>query len=101
MLRKGEWVIVAVDAEELWEPGVHPERDDRSGDPLFAPGQDANHAVQVIGIDRSDPGRPMVVLNDPGHPDGRGMLVPLDEFAGAWQDSGCFAVHTGGGPGVQ
>ena len=48
----------------------------------------ANHAVVVTGIDVSDPSHPMVVLNDPGTPDGAGARYPLDAFMDAWENSG-------------
>jgi hypothetical protein len=95
-LSQGEKVIVAVDADEIWSPGQSLMRDDFLEDLTGIPGQDANHAVEVIGIDNSDPDHSMVVLNDPGHPDGRGAMVPADEFVNAWTDSGCFMVHTTG-----
>jgi hypothetical protein len=93
-LEHGQKVLVAIDADETWNAGTDDANDDLLGDAGGIPGQDANHAVEVIGIDRSDPKHPMVILNDPGHPDGRGMMVPADEFVGAWEDSGCYMVST-------
>lgn len=83
-LQNGGEVIVAVDSSEIWEG-----RDDD----FFGPGMDADHAVQVIGIDHSDPGNPMVILNDPGAANGGGAMISLDVFMGAWEDSGCFMVE--------
>ncbi|MFP3787209.1 hypothetical protein, partial [Burkholderia sp. SIMBA_024] len=60
----------------------------------FMPGQDANHAVQVAAIDYSNPEQPIVILNDPGHPEGQGMRVPADEFVNAWNDSNNYMVAT-------
>ena len=77
-LENGGKVIVAVDADEIWYGET---------DELFAPTDGANHAVQVIGIDDSDPENPMVILNDSGSPDGCGEMVPLDVFMDAWDDS--------------
>lgn len=77
-LANGEKVIVAIDADEIW----HGENDD-----IFAPNDGANHAVEVIGIDNSNPDNPMVILNDSGNPDGCGEMVPLDTFMDAWDDS--------------
>jgi hypothetical protein len=91
-LARGDGVIVGVDSEEIWNPGLSDDDDTEVGDAGGIPGQDADHAVQVIGIDRSDPGNPQVVLNDPGHPDGQAVLVPEQEFLGAWEDAGRFAV---------
>ena len=58
------------------------------------PEQGANHAVQVIGIDNSDPDNPVVILNDPGHPNGQGVRVAADDFMDAWEDSDNFMVST-------
>ncbi|MBQ4075187.1 MAG: hypothetical protein IJD39_08295 [Clostridia bacterium] len=76
-LNEGGKVIVSVDSGEIWEG---------ESDNAFAPVDGADHAVQVIGIDRTDPENPMVILNDSGHPDGCGELVPLDVFEDAWAD---------------
>lgn len=76
-LEAGKKIIVSVDADEIW----HGESDD-----LFTPGDGANHAVEVIGIDHSDEDNPMVILNDSGTPDGCGEMVPLDTFMDAWED---------------
>lgn len=94
VLADGDAAIVGLDADEVWAPG-HDPNDDTVGDLPGIPGQGANHAVWVTGIDHSDPAHPMVVLNDSGHPDGQGLEVPLDEFMGAWQDSGNFLVAAG------
>lgn len=83
-LENGGAVIVGVDSSEVWE-GMDND--------LFGPGMDADHAVQVIGIDRSNPEQPMVILNDPGAANGGGAMLPLDVFVGAWEDSGCFMVE--------
>ena len=53
---------------------------------MFSPLSGANHAVEVIGIDYSDPEHPMVILNDSGPQNGCGEMVPLDQFLDAWQD---------------
>lgn len=75
-------VIVAVDIFEVYHTDI--------------PGEGANHAVQVIGIDKSDPENPMVILNDSGVPDGGGIMVPLDDFMNAWADSDCQMVEAYG-----
>ena len=85
-LENGKRVIVAVDADEY----ASGENDD-----VYVPGDGANHAVEVIGIDRSDPERPMVILNDSGHIDGKGAMIPMDEFVDAWDDSNNLAVICG------
>ncbi len=78
-LGSGGKVIVSIDADEIW----YGETDD-----MFDPTDNANHAVEVIGIDNSDPDHPMVILNDSGHEGGCGEMVPLDTFVDAWEDSG-------------
>lgn len=92
-LEAGHKVLVAVDSDEIWN------RDGMDSDDLIAnlqgmPGQSPNHTVQVIGIDNSDPNNPMVILNDPGTPDGRGLTIPADDFLNAWSDSNNFMVAT-------
>jgi hypothetical protein len=82
-LEKGGDVIVGVDADEIWY----------TNHDTYGPGNDANHALEVIGVDYSDPNHPMVILNDSGTPDGCGSMVPLDQFMDAWQDSGYYMVE--------
>ena len=82
-LSSGGKVIVAVDSGEIWSS--------ESSD-IFDPGDGADHAVEVIGIDYSDPDNPMVVLNDSGTPDGCGELVPMHIFIDAWEDSNCQMI---------
>ena len=74
-LNDGHKVIVSVDSGQIWKG----EEND-----IFSPETTADHAVEVIGIDRTDPESPMVVLNDSGTPNGRGELVPLEVFENAW-----------------
>jgi hypothetical protein len=74
-LDNGNKVIVGVDSGQIWYG------DENN---IFSPENTADHAVEVIGIDKSDPDNPMVVLNDSGSPDGCGELVPLDVFENAW-----------------
>ena len=59
---------------------------------IFYPSLTANHAVEVIGIDRTDPSNVKVILNDPGLPGGRGITYDLEEFQTAWNTSGGFMV---------
>ena len=92
-LQAGNKVLVAIDADEIWNPdGI--DDDDLIANLQGMPGQEPNHTVQVIGIDRSDPNNPMVILNDPGTPDGKGLTVPTDDFLNAWEDSNNFMVAT-------
>lgn len=83
-LANGGEVIVGVDSSEIWT-GLD--------DDFFFPGMDADHAVQVIGIDHTDPSQPMVILNDPGCTNGCGAMLPMETFLKAWEDSGCFMVE--------
>lgn len=76
-LSNGGKVIVSIDSDETWYG-----KDNN----IFAPDSGSNHAVEVIGIDRTDPNRPMVILNDSGSPYGKGEMVPLDVFEGAWSE---------------
>lgn len=78
-LERGVHPIVGVDADELWN-GYNEE--------LVVPGRDANHVVQVIGIDESDPSNPMVIINDSGVLNGCGAMVPADMFVNAWDSDG-------------
>lgn len=81
---KGGRAIVAIDSNELWYGENHN---------IFVPDRGANHAVEVIGIDRSDPTNPMVILNDSGNPDGGcGEMVPLEMFNNAWEDGDCQMI---------
>lgn len=82
-LNNGDKIVVAVDAAEYafgWD------------DDLYCPGMGAGHAVEVIGIDRSDPEHPMVILNDSGAPNGKGEAIPLETFMASWNDTNNFAV---------
>ncbi len=82
-LQKGDKVIVALDSGEYWMG--------ESND-IYAPVDGADHAVEVIGLDWSDPEKPMVILNDSGAMTGKGEMVPLDTFMAAWGDSEHLAV---------
>jgi hypothetical protein len=89
-LADGQYVIAGVDSGTIWQDTSE------SWWHTFLVSQSADHAVQVIGVDRTDAANPMVVLNDPGHPQGQGLLVPVDQFAKAWEDAGGFMVTTEG-----
>ncbi|MCR4784267.1 MAG: hypothetical protein K6A35_07085 [bacterium] len=77
LLRSGHRLICTIDADEIWNG---------QGDDLFSPCSAPNHAVQIIGVDRSDPQEPMIILNDSGTPGGRGEMVPWSAFSDAWED---------------
>lgn len=83
-LNEGGKVIVSIDCHEIWYG------EDNN---IFSPESSSNHAVEVIGIDRTDPENPMVVLNDSGSPKGKGEMVPLDVFQEAWEDGDCQMIE--------
>ena len=82
-LNEGGKVIVSINADEIWHG---------SDNNIFAPESCANHAVEVIGVDRTDPNNPMVILNDSGSPYGKGEMIPLELFEGAWEVGDCQMV---------
>lgn len=82
-LNAGGKVIVSIDSNEIWFGEENN---------IFSPSSSSNHAVEVIGIDRSDPDYPMVILNDSGSPNGKGEMIPLVVFEGAWEDGDCQMI---------
>ncbi len=73
-LSEGYGVIAMVDSGEIWYLGEETVEDDTP-----------DHALVVAGIDTE---RGVVILSDPGHPDGNQLEVPIDRFEDAWSDSG-------------
>jgi len=82
-LNNNQKIIVGVDSNEIWANSSS----EQLKDLFFMP--EANHAIQVIGYNNESQ---TVILNDPGHPDGKGMKVNLRDFEKAWQDSNNFMV---------
>lgn len=80
-LDQGGRVIVGVDSMVLWVDGF-------GNYPIYG----ADHAIEVIGIDNSDPGDVRVIINDSGTDSGAGRSVPFSEFMEAWLPSGGFMV---------
>ncbi len=80
-LNNGDRVIVAVHNAALDESWWD-----------IIPVVSANHAVEVIGIDETNPRDVKVIVNDPGVADGRGKVVSLDTFNQARDGSGGFMV---------
>lgn len=80
-LDQGGRVIVAVDSIALWVDGF-------GNYPVYG----ADHAVEIIGIDDSDPLNVRVILNDSGIENGCGRSVSYLEFMEAWVPSGGFMV---------
>lgn len=87
---RGDEVIVPLDASEMWHPQAGP-----NGQLLEQP--DLGHAVWVTGRHQDAKGEWHVVVNDPGRPDGRAMVVSLADFENAWEDFGrrSFITHKG------
>jgi hypothetical protein len=42
----------------------------------------------------SDPGHPMVIINDSGVPNGAAVKYPLNQFTDAWENSGFYYTAT-------
>lgn len=80
-LNDGGRAIVGVDGMALWVDGA-------GNYPIYG----ADHAIEVVGIDESDPADVKVIVNDSGAQNGCGRAVPLNEFMEAWLPSGGFMV---------
>lgn len=96
-LQDGNGVIVGVNSSELWDEGVWNDIKQFFYDAFGLDTADLNpadHAVVVTGIDLSDPGNPMAILNDSGTPNGAAVRYPLDQFVDAWDNSGFFYTAT-------
>lgn len=91
-LQQGQHVIIGVNAEDIWNAANHPNTSVSNYPGI--PGQKADHAVEVIGIDDRDPAHPIVILNDSGTPNGQGERVPLAVFEQAWKASSDLMVYT-------
>lgn len=81
-LSQGHKIIVGVDAGALWNGTA-----DGRG-----------HAIEVTGIDLSDPNNPQVIVNDPGVPNGAGNHYSLSQFTQAWSGSNDLMVATDAAP---
>ena len=80
-LEDGEKIICGVNAGILNDPEL-----------ANIPGIKADHAVQVIGVDYTNPENVQVILNDPGVSDGQGIRHDLDTFMKAWDTSGNYTA---------
>lgn len=83
-LNAGHKIIIPLDSGEIWGS------DSRFED-LFD--ERADHAVVLTGIDY-DTIPPKVILNDPGHTDGKAMAVDMPKFIDAWNDSSNYYLST-------
>lgn len=72
-LDAGYGVIAMVDSGEIWNPEKEQSEDDQP-----------DHFLVVAGIDQE---RGVVILSDPGSPDGNQLEVPIEQFEDAWADS--------------
>lgn len=81
-LNDGGRIIVTVDSGEIW----------CGENDVYSPQTTADHAVEVVGIDYSNPENPMVILNDSGIENGCGVKVPADTFLDAWADGGNYMI---------
>jgi hypothetical protein len=84
-LEKGDRVIVALDANEIWSP-----MRDANGAAIEQP--NGGHAVWVTGIDTQPDGSVKIILNDSGHPDGKMTSIDAVDFLNAWEDYSNFIV---------
>jgi hypothetical protein len=79
-LERGDKVIVALDANEIWTPLKDPITN------ALIEQSDAGHAVWVTGIDQQADGSLKIILNDSGTPDGQMKVVDAEDFLNAWSD---------------
>ena len=84
-LEKGDLVIVALDANEIWYP-----MRDADGTAIEQP--NGGHAVWVTGIDTQADGSVKIILNDSGNPDGQMTAIDAVDFLNAWEDYSNFIV---------
>lgn len=90
----GEKIIIGLDAAEIWNsPDIldNPIETYTGGLIEIA---SAGHAVEFKGVFEDFDGNIFVVIDDPGHPDGNNVHVPINDFLDAWSDFGNFAVIT-------
>ena len=99
-IETGNKIIAFIDATETWE-NDYVSRIQSDTDNLRINGETGtqfysqNHALWITGINRSDPQNPMIVVNDPGVPDGAAKEYPLEQFLAAWEDSNFLYTGTG------
>ena len=84
LLDENRSIVLSVDSKDLplWGETAAPEG---------SPGDTADHAVVITGID-TDKG--LVYLNDPGHPEGREETLTIDQLEQAWNDGNHTMIVT-------
>lgn len=90
-LAQNHYVLVTVDSGELWVPGMGEKLED------LLIGEQADHALLVVGIDTSDPSDVKVIVTDPGNGNTQ-YAYSEKQFMEAWKDSNCFMVSTNESP---
>ncbi len=92
-LEAGSAVMVGVDSSEVNENVDDDDVADTGWNEQseWNPRGDFDHLLVVTGI---DPVNEVVYLNNSNNPDGAGMVIPLDQFMGAWEDSGNAMIST-------
>lgn len=86
-LAQGHRVLVTVDSGELWSPGFGKKMED------LLIGEQADHALLVVGVDTSNPSDVKVIVTDPGNGNTQ-YAYSEKEFMDAWKDSNCFMAST-------
>lgn len=90
-LAQGHKILVTVDSGELWAPGLGEKMED------LLIGEQADHALLVVGVDTSDPSDVKVIVTDPGNGNTQ-YAYSEKEFMDAWKDSNCFMASTNESP---
>lgn len=79
-LDAGHKILLPVNAHEIWYGTNTTYRPD--------------HAIALVGIDRTNPAHPEAIINDSGVLDGASKRIPLSVLEDAWDDSGHTMVVT-------
>lgn len=90
-LAQGHRILVTVDSGELWSPGFGEKMED------LLIGEQADHALLVVGVDTSNPSDVKVIVTDPGNGNTQYAYSEKD-FMNAWKDSNCFMASTNESP---
>lgn len=90
-LAQGHKILVTVDSGELWSPGLGEKMED------LLLGEQADHALLVVGVDTSNPDDVKVIVTDPGNGNTQ-YAYSEKEFMDAWKDSNCFMASTNESP---